>query len=546
MVQGSRRARLGVPTIYEKMSVTFRIPPYLRLHTEEAEETSPDEPKFVQAMSRLCRELSRQLGQQVEYHAGPISTTKEDSTVSILPVGTAQDADDGYFVVSKTSGVTSERCETVSHAGMPQILEALLPLAREFRETEKTLQRREAELAAQVPVVEVAREEEHLSARLQAALRCGAMAVRASAAALYLLDEGTSELKLRACWGIPTERLLERPRSLAGATADLEALTGHAVVLENRQLLHVWQVPEEGFEAAVCVPVSSPSTPLGTLWLFFDEERTISDEESNVVEVVAARVAADLERHVLLQHVSQQRAEERHLPRLAESWNAMPRTPPELAHARVAGWTERGGPFATTFHDWFMLDNGDVLMAVGQAEESGPWGASQLHEFRCYLRTATRFTSDLSSLAGDFLRQQEDPQGHCDVSFFLAALSPEGKELRYVAVGNVAATYRQDSRTRRIRSGKPNFRPDGELADPRERQVRLEPGMLFLFYSKVASGSGSDKALLQRAASFLQTEPSPPREAVSISPTPVAQSMVCLQVAGKLATKSGSSLQDTW
>ena len=138
----------------------------------------------------------------------------------------------------------------------------------------------------------------HLATRLEAVLRSGAEAIGCHAAALYLLDEATSKLKLRSCWGLPLDRLTAPARPLQGAVADLEALLGHAVVLEDTRLLRHWNVPED-FPAAACVPVSTPTTILGTLWVFSSEKRDLNDHQTNILEVVAGRVAADLEREML-------------------------------------------------------------------------------------------------------------------------------------------------------------------------------------------------------------------------------------------------------
>ena len=73
--------------------------------------------------------------------------------------------------------------------------------------------------------------------RLEAVLRGGTEAVDCQAAALYLLDDATSQLKMRSCWGLPLDRLAAPARPLKGAVADLEALLGHAVVIEDTDVL---------------------------------------------------------------------------------------------------------------------------------------------------------------------------------------------------------------------------------------------------------------------------------------------------------------------
>ena len=159
------------------------------------------------------------------------------------------------------------------------------------------------------------------------------------AAALYLLDEGTTELKLRSCWGLPFDRLTASARPLQGAMADLEAMLGHAVVLNDVETRRVWNVPED-FPAAVCVPVSTPTTLLGTLWVFGNERRDFNDRQTNILEVVAGRLASDLEREMLMRcgcdgaELKKQLAAIERVQR-----NGLPTIAPMLDGWDVAGWT---------------------------------------------------------------------------------------------------------------------------------------------------------------------------------------------------------------
>ena len=86
----------------------------------------------------------------------------------------------------------------------------------------------------------------------------------------------------------------------------MEALTGHAVVVEQRDELNYWNIPEE-FSAAVCVPVSTMTMPLGTLWIYSTDARPFDDHETNLIEVIAGRIAVELEREVLVREASNRR-----------------------------------------------------------------------------------------------------------------------------------------------------------------------------------------------------------------------------------------------
>ena len=238
-------------------------------------------------------------------------------------------------------------------------------------ETRHALWQREAELAAGVPFVPHEEEEKHLAARLDAVLRGGTEAVDCQAAALYLLDDATSQLKMRSCWGLPLDRLAAPARPLKGAVADLEALLGHAVVVEDTDVLRHWNVPEE-FPAAVCVPVATSTTLLGTLWIFsaaaagFTRGRRTcwrsspggwppswSGKSSFATPSPAAEVKQQLHAAERLQS------------------NQLPTISPLLDGWQLAGWTAQADGLGGDFHDWFCLPNGLLAIAAGHAMKRG-------------------------------------------------------------------------------------------------------------------------------------------------------------------------------
>jgi hypothetical protein len=107
----------------------------------------------------------------------------------------------------------------------------------------------------------------------------------------------------------------------------LEALAGHAIVLEDAQRAEHWNLPETSFRAVICVPISTPTVPLGTLWMFSKERRDFNARESNLVEIIAGRVSVELEREILIRQAHQDAQ-----PRVADSptnsWR--PNVPPLL------------------------------------------------------------------------------------------------------------------------------------------------------------------------------------------------------------------------
>ncbi|MBQ7814296.1 MAG: GAF domain-containing protein [Thermoguttaceae bacterium] len=182
------------------------------------------------------------------------------------------------------------------------LAEALATTLGENYRWRTELVEREAELAvAATPNVEPTDESARLASRLRDVLKTGAKALGGfDAAALYLLDDETTKLKIRALWGLPTDRFLDPPRPLRGSRADVEALLGSAVVLNEAYLAEAWKAPED-FDCSLCVPVASETTILGTIWFFSNQKREIETRELETLELIAGRVVAELEKETLRQ-----------------------------------------------------------------------------------------------------------------------------------------------------------------------------------------------------------------------------------------------------
>jgi serine phosphatase RsbU (regulator of sigma subunit) len=297
---------------------------------------------------------------------------------------------------------------------------ALGGLIDELIDTRAALRQREAELAAGVPVVPHSDEEGHLARRLEAVLRGGADAVGCQAAGLYLLDEATTQLKLRSAWGLPFDRLTAPARPLQGATADLEAMLGHAVVLDDSMIMRHWNPPED-FPAAVCVPVASPTTVLGTLWVFADQRRDFSDRDTNMLEVVAGRIAADLEREMMRQQGSDSALLKRQLAaagRLQRS--QLPAISPLLDGWELAGWNDQAHGVGGDFYDWFCLPGGLLAVATGNAMDQGLDAALAASALKAALRAH-----------GQYHREAQRALGQLNLTLWTASAGDQYASLFY-------------------------------------------------------------------------------------------------------------------
>lgn len=215
-------------------SVAEKSPRFLKLHVEPHADSRRPAPVDYPGWEALARSFERLTGYALRY-------AREDdapgSAGSSFPIGAGPAASAGQLVLETTGDAKRPPRKRPRISDAKEFAASVRDLLAELEGTRTALWQREAELAAGVPVIPRADETDHLAERLDAILKGGAEAVECQAAALYLLDETTSHLKLRAAWGLPKSRLLGPARPLRGAVADLEALVGHAVALEDTHSL---------------------------------------------------------------------------------------------------------------------------------------------------------------------------------------------------------------------------------------------------------------------------------------------------------------------
>ncbi len=447
-------------------------PTHLRLHVEERPQIRRPELNEIRSLSGLCRSFENLTGWRLRCSG---SGNEAPETVWSKRIGVSDDHPGQMLALTPPEPQGGRRHEgqrqSYEFAAAQEMADSIGEVLGELNQTRCTLWKREAELAAGVPIAQHGDDELHLAVRLEAVLEAGAKAAGCQAAAVYMLDDATRQLKLRSCWGLPKSRLLEPPRQLRGAAADLEALVGHAVVMEDTTLLPHWKVPEE-FRSAVCVPISSPTTPLGTFWVFCDRVREFTVDQTNLIEIVAGRVAADLEREMLLQQSVQSRTLRRQLSHAAGWQNSrLPRIKPLLDGWQVAGWTSQGDCLGGDFFDWFVLPDGSLAVAVGDAQgkmfEAGLTAATlhtALKSHASYRHTAQQMVQRINETlwtasAGDQF-----------ASLFYAMIQPDSGKIEHATAGPVyAAVVGESLRTIAASDTTPlGAQPDADYALSRD------------------------------------------------------------------------------
>ena len=400
----------------------------------------------VAALPNLYRAFEEATGWSLAHRRGqePIRPIEYAWTAPVNPgVGTSP----GHVRLDLVRSASAAAEDSEAPTSVRRLASALEQLLSEHVETQDSLRKREVELAASSPVAPRSKKRHRLAARFQAVLRGGAEAVGCHAAALYLLDEKTTSLKLRASWGLPPQRLADPPRPLRGALADLEAMLGHAVVIEDAGIFQQWNVPED-FSAAVCVPVATSTTILGTLWFFCNSRRDFNDRETNIVEVVAGRLASDLDKEIVLRksasgvRLHEQLDAARRIQR-----NQFPAIAPLIEGWDFAGWTGQAFPVGGGFFDWFTVPRASVAFSVGDAAGEGIEGALVASTVRAALRSHGQYRRSANTLLNQVnLTLWTGSAGDQSANVFCGFAEARSNYLRYAVAGKLDAILLQKDR----------------------------------------------------------------------------------------------------
>ena len=411
---------------------------YLKVYTGQASETRPPVVEGIRSLPAVLTAFQRATGWSLRYAQGPAPTYGADLPWS-TPVNPGEGITPGHLKLEAGRSEPVGLSAGSSAEAARQLASAVAGMLSETRQTQHALWQREAELAAGVPLIPADDESNHLAARLEAVLKSGAQAVGAQAAALYLLDDATSQLKLRSSWGLPRDRLLEPPRPLRGSVADLEALLGSAVVLEDVLMMQHWKVPEEGFAAAACVPISSPTTLLGTLWVYCTTRRDFNDHQTGLLEIVAGRLAADLEREMLLREGIEAAKFKRQVAAAEQlQQDLSPTVAPQVDGWDLSGWAVQAGTLGGDFFDWFCLPDGRLVAVAGSAHGKGIEAAL----VACSVRSAIRCHAQYHDCAARVLTEVNRTlwtgcSGGQQAAVFMGILDPLCGELSYSTAGTM-------------------------------------------------------------------------------------------------------------
>lgn len=264
---------------------------------------------------------------------------------------------------------------SVSMEKAQKLLNALERLVDRLEGAEDTVRRQEAELATAVGLSSRKDRDREIADRLESILDSTSRTIGSCAAAIYLLDEDTTSLKLRSCIGLPASRLSMPARPLKGSLADLEALLGNAVLLSDIEMMPEWPSPED-FGSAIVVPIGSPSMPYGTLWFWSVESRGYSATQIEVANLAAGRIMNEIEQSILGEELTESREIRQQLETASMTQASLLPDSQRLHESfDVHGWTYQNAELGGGFHHWDLTPNNMISLLVGNSAQDGPEGA---------------------------------------------------------------------------------------------------------------------------------------------------------------------------
>ncbi len=465
------------------------LPSHLKLHVEPPSSESQSQPPRQQTfdLKSMMRSFANATGWLPTPCGGtphhPASDHHEDEEPPQMPlrqrvklVSTAPM--DGMLDASESTAnaATSEEAAW-------ELLQQIDSLVQGLNQAEKTIQRQEAQLATALGVSIRKDESEVLAGRLRESLHRASELTGSDAAAVYLLDDSTSELKMRSCWGMPTTALAKPPRPLRGSLADLEALMGNAVLLENTELAPEWGCPEE-YPAALCVPIGSPTMPHGTLWFWSDQVRDFSSSDIDAAKAAADKMLVDIERSVLADEVLRTRSLNRQMESasLVQS-SRLPNSQRLHEDYEIGGWTFQGQSLGGNFHTWTVNKHRKICAALGAAATAGAAGALVATSIQTVVETcwnSNHKPSQILRKANDILWDAEDGDWRSALCYL--QVHPESGSTQLAIAGNLQG-FVIGQRGFRMLSGTPSMlaaQPDTSFEN---QQFDLEVGELLMIAS---------------------------------------------------------------
>lgn len=405
-------------------TVTKTIPNYLKIHREENVSAREDQGIVPDAINQFWNTYSNVTGWRLDQRC-----SRNGGMLELLPA------------IGGDVDPLADQSDAVSKSAATLLAESASRLAEELQNNRDSMRQQEVELAARVAILSSEADRTAAADAMESTLANAAAACRCDAAAVYMLDDDTENLKARAVFGLPLKRLEQPARPLRGSRADLEAMVQGVVAIDDLHdaPIDTWNCPEP-FAAGICVVLESNDVPIGTLWLFRNETAKFGIAESAAARLAAAHISMQLS---LLSNAATQRLQPTEAPiDDVSQWQfeSLPIGANLAAQWSVDGMIESPRRWATGWHNWDVLPDGTMMLAIAEAVDSSARGAMNAAIARAALAAHTGYRhtpAELIQRVSDTLWQTST--GEQLVSMLYARVDPESGEGQVASAGAITA-----------------------------------------------------------------------------------------------------------
>lgn len=434
-------------------TTSSKQPSYLRLHQADAYSGSPE--SGSNEMATFWQTFSTATGWRLDNRAHRLGPPR------LLP-NDAPERD--------ATAMPKEAARSLADAAARVIVR--------LREAEQAIRCQEAELVAQLQPLATTEQQAEFADNLTDVLQQAAAATDGVAAGLYLLDDETSALKLRAMYGLEERALATPARPLRGALADLEAMISGVVMIEDcASQDEVYESPEP-FAAALCIAICDGETPIGTLWVWHPTPMQFGDAAAATMRMAAECLLHRIQDQRRLRKPTAPDHETKAALRAISLWQErqVPPALPIAAGFHVDGLTRSSAPVAASWHAWDVLPSGMLSLAVAQAHSADADAAMVAATGRAAWEAHSAYRlspRQILQRVSDTLWQSST--GDQLLSLLCAHLDPKSGEGWLASAGSVAAMVLSQYGYRSLTS---SSQPLCSFPDfhATESELRLQPG----------------------------------------------------------------------
>jgi serine phosphatase RsbU (regulator of sigma subunit) len=204
-----------------------------------------------------------------------------------------------------------------------------------------------------------------------------------------------------------------------------------------------------------------------------------------MLEVVAGRLASDLEREILLQEGTEGKELKRQLDAAERiQRNQLPTIPPMIQGWDLAGWTRQAQSVGGNFYDWFSLPKASVAFAVGDVAGRGIEAAVVASSLKASLRAHGHYHRNADGLLAQVnLNLWTGSAGDQSAALVCGYIEANTDRVRYGTAGRTGLILLRPDRWESLPT---DFPPLGQSPESqyRQAQCRLQPGSALVIFSE--------------------------------------------------------------